>query len=64
MTKILLSFCLIGINLCLSDSSILIDTEEQIIEGDHFECVENAKRFTLKPNKNKNMPLLQVILQI
>ena len=53
MTKILLSFCLIGIILCLSDSSFLIDTEEQIIEGDHFECVENAKRFTLKPNKNK-----------
>ena len=53
MTKILLSFCLIGIILCLSDSSFLIDTEEHIIEGDHFECVENAKRFTLKPNKNK-----------
>ena len=53
MTRILFSFCLIGIILCLSDSSFLIDTEEHIIEGDHFECVENAKKFTLKPNNNK-----------
>ena len=53
MTRILFSFCLMGIILCLSDSSFLIDTEEHIIEGDHFECVENAKKFTLKPNNNK-----------
>lgn len=58
MSLTLFSLYIFDIILCLSYSSILIDTEEHIIKDDHFECVESPKTFTLKPNIEKKFAFI------